>query len=72
MGPEKIFLIVVIGLCVVGAILSSVTNKKTKDNNMCLSNRAKLKSEIRGGCEHAHILPLLYLVKEQHRLSWCF
>ncbi len=33
MGPEKIFLIVVIGLCVVGAILSSVTNKKTKDNN---------------------------------------
>ena len=33
MGPEKIFLIVVIGLCVVGAILSSVTNKKNKDNN---------------------------------------
>lgn len=32
-GPEKIFLIVVIGLCVVGAILSSVTNKKNKDNN---------------------------------------
>ena len=61
MGPEKIFLIVVIGLCVVGAILSSVTNK-----------RAKLKSEIRGGCEHAHILPLLYIVKEKHRLSWCF
>ena len=33
MGPEKIFLIVVIGLWVVGAILSSVTNKKNKDNN---------------------------------------
>lgn len=30
MGPEKIFLIVVIGLCVVGAILSSVTNKKIR------------------------------------------
>ena len=30
---KKIFLIVVIGLCVVGAILSSVTNKKNKDNN---------------------------------------
>ena len=29
----EIFLIVVIGLCVVGAILSSVTNKKNKDNN---------------------------------------
>ena len=33
MGPEKIFLIVVIRLCDVGAILSSVTNKKNKDNN---------------------------------------
>ena len=33
MGPEKIFLIVVIGLCGGGAILSSVTNKKNKDNN---------------------------------------
>ena len=29
MGPEKIFLIVVIGLCVVGAILSSGTNNNT-------------------------------------------
>ena len=72
MGPEKIFLIVVIGLCVVGAILSSVTNKKNKDNNKWLYKRAKLKSEIRGGCEHAHILPLLYIMKEKHRLSWCF
>ena len=30
---KRFFLIVVIGLCVVGAILSSVTNKKNKDNN---------------------------------------
>ena len=33
MGPEKIFLIVVIGLCVVGAIIRSGTKKKNKDNN---------------------------------------
>ena len=33
MGPEKIFLIVVIGLCVVGAVLSSVRSKKNEDSN---------------------------------------